>query len=401
MEVQTLKVYANGAELPASSIGLPLQIRHGRSGTDTQPDASQLTFIWAEPDLPIAGGSLVDVFLDLPQGGTHAAWGAPDVPWGSPGYTWEGATVATAQRFAGRVSDVTAVELDGQVIEYEITCIGTLAELGRIPITISRPAETDVERVLAIGVAAGVTVHVIGGDPVNLTADNIDKDALSALHEVAGWTGGLIFQGRDGSVFYGTRSHREGPAQSIIPADAILDGIQWSTTVQDILNHVVVTFGDPQTQNTYRDDDSIAQWGFKHVEVSTKLLGDQEADEFGQTILARRRTPFWTMPGIVVHSLDCTPAEHYDVNLLAISMGVILPIQNTPAPIGVGDVEVWTVEGWVETWEDPNDQVLQISVSDRQRWGAYALNRWSFQAGEDWQFWLDNGSWLEQLTYGN
>lgn len=401
METETLRVYANGVELPASSIGLPLTIRHGRSGTDTQPDAPELTFIWAQQDLPLTGGNIVEVFLDLPQSGTHGAWGSPDIPWGSPGYTWTGSTMAASQRFKGRVTDVRAVESNGVVYEWEIRCTGTLADLGRKPIDISRPAETDVERVMAIGAAADVTVNIVGGDPVNLTADNIAKDALGALHEVAGWTGGMIAQGRDGSIFYGTRSHREGPAQAYIPAGAILDGIQWDTTTRDILNHIVVTFGDPQTQNTYRDDVSIAQWGFRHVEISTKLLGDQEADEFGQTVLARRRDPFWTMPGIIVHSLDCSPAEHYDVNLLSISMGVILPVQNAPAPIGPGDVEVWTVEGWVEQWSDPKDQVLQISVSDRQRWGAYALNRWSGQVVEDWQFWLDYGSWLEQLNYGN
>lgn len=401
MEVKTLRVYVDGVELPASSIGLPLTIRHGRSGTDTQPDAPEMTFIWAEQTVPLTEGNIVEVFLDLPKSGTHGAWGSPDIPWGSPGYTWVGATMATSQRFKGRVTDIRAVESQGIVYEYDIRCTGVLADLGRIPIDIARPAETDVERVQAIGAAAGFTVVVVGGDPVNLTADTIAKDALGALHEVASWTGGLVAQGRDGSIFYGTRSHREGPAQAYIPADAIIDGIEWTSTSRDILNHIVVTFGDPQTQNTYRDDTSIAKWGFRHVEISTKLLGESEANEFGQTVLARRRDPFWSMPGIIVHSLDCSDAEHYDVNLLAVSMGVILPVQNIPSPIGVADVEVWTVEGWVEQWSDPTDQVLQIAVSDRQRWGAYALNRWSTQATEDWQFWLDNGSWLEQLTYGN
>lgn len=401
MEVQTLRVYANGVELPASSIGLPLVIQHGRSGTDTQPDAPQLRFIWCEPTLPLTGGNLVEVFLDLPTGGTHTAWASPDVPWSSPGYTWEGAQMGVSQRFKGRVSDIQAVEQDGNIWEWDITCTGVQAELGRKPINISRPAETDVERVQAIAAAAEVPVMIIGGDPVNLTADNIAKDALGALHEVAGWTGGLVWQGRDGTLMYGTRSHREGPAQSIIPAGAIVDGIQWATTVRDVVNHCVVTFGEPQTQNTYRDDASIAQWGFRHVEISTKLLGESEANEFGNTIIARRAQPFWAMPGIYVNSLDCSVAEHYDVNLLAVSMGVILPIQTSPAPIGVGDVEVWTVEGWIETWSTPSNQQLQIAVSDRQRWGAYALNRWSEQVLHDWQFWLDNGTWLEQLTYGN
>jgi len=106
------------------------------------------------------------------------------------------------------------------------------------------------------------------------------------------------------------------------------------------------------------------------------------------------------MPGVMVNSEDCSPPEFYEVNLLSVGTGVILPVPETPGPITPGGVATWTVEGWVEQWDTAYTQQMQISVSDRQRWGAYVLNRWSGMAAEDWQYWADL-TWLEQLTGGS
>ena len=115
-EVNTLRVVLDGQELPGSSIGLPLVIQHGRSGTDSQPDSPKLTLVWCEETAPFEAGLVVDVFLDLPTAGTHTTWGSPTAPWGSPGHTWLGATVGVSQRFHGRVTDVTAVEQDWVIL---------------------------------------------------------------------------------------------------------------------------------------------------------------------------------------------------------------------------------------------------------------------------------------------
>ena len=101
------------------------------------------------------------------------------------------------------------------------------------------------------------------------------------------------------------------------------------------------------------------------------------------------------MPGILVNSQDCTDAAHYQLNTLNQGAGVVIDIPTTPGPVGVP--EAWTVEGWVEQWDTFDAQQLQLAVSDRQRWGAYALNTWTATATRSWAHYVPM-SWLDALT---
>lgn len=390
-------VTANGTPLDPSNVILPLVIRHGRSGTDTQPDAPSCTFTWRGASTPFTRGDPIVVDLDLPVAGSHAAWGDPVVQWTDLGHTWSGAPIGTVRRFSGVVVAIQAREDDGDVTEWTVNAVGIQNRLGYVNIRTTRPAETDVERVAAICATAGVPFAVFGSDTVDLLPDEINRDALSAVHEICSWSGGMLFNGKDGTLYYGTAQHRDTDAAAVLAPSAVLDGVAWDTTTADIVNHVVVTYGDPETQNTYQDATSQGRWGFRHVEVSTKLATQVEADEFGNTILVRRKAPFWVMPGVLVRSDVCTDAEYWEANLLSVSMGVLLAVPPEPGPVA-GTPDVWTVEGWVETWDRHDMQRLQIAVSDRARWGSYALRRWSDMALDPWSYWAANYSWLTLLT---
>jgi hypothetical protein len=376
-------------------VALPLTIQHGRSGQGTQPDAPTAGFTWIGQTCPIKLGDAVSITLDLPTSGTSRTWGDMNATWTDFLISWSGGEMGSSTRFAGVVSAVIAQEAGGVVQSWGIGCIGHQAALGNIHIKISRPAETDIARIQAIASAAGVPIIIDGATPCQLLPDTIDKDALSALHEVCGWTAGLLWEDRDGILHYGTADHRTGPAEGILPDSATLDGVRWDQGTTSLVNHLVVTFGEPQQQNTYRDDDSIAQWGFKHEEVTTKLALESDADIFGQTIIIRRAQPFWSMPGVVVYSIDCTDAQYWQLNNMSISMGVVIPVPPEPGPIGLQTV--WTVEGWTEVWDAPDHQRIQFALSDRARWGAYVLRRWSGQAEHDWAYWVPY-TWLQQLT---
>lgn len=387
-----------GSPLDPGSVALPLTISQGRSGAAAQPDAPTATFSWLESTVPFQLGDPVQITLDAPAGGVpNALWGDPAVTWADIAVTWDGSQIQTVPRFTGTVATIKAVESAGPVVEWEIGCIGTMAALGRKLIDYTGHAgQTDVERIRAIGSLAGVDVGIVG-DPngIPLTADSIYRDALSAMHEICSWTGGLLWNGRDGRIYYGSPDHRTTAPQAYLPAGAILDGIEWDTTTAQIINHVVVTFGESQTQNTYRDDDSIARWGFSHVEITTKLKEQSDADVFGNTVLLRRSQPYWVMPGVVTNSEDLTDSEYWESNLISVGMGVVVPVPTDPGP--AGNVAVWTAEGWQETWDTPHNQRLQFSLTDRQRWGAYALRQWSEAATFDWQYWTGY-SWLQQLA---
>jgi len=386
-----------GSVLDPGSVALPLEISHGRSGTSTQPDAPTASFTWLGETVPFGLGDPAQITLELPAGGTSATWGDPAVTWADLGYTWDGSALNVVPRFTGDVAALVAIESDGVVSGWEVGLVGTLAKLGTVPISYQAPAgQTDTERVQEIGRRAGYPITIVGPPAgLPLAADGIDRDALSALHEICSWTGGILFQGRDGEIYYGTSDHRATAAQSYLPAGAILDGVEWATTYGDVVNHVVVMFGDPQTQNTYRDDDSIEQWGFRHVEITTKLQNQSDADAFGNTVLLRRRQPFWTMPGVVTNSEDLTDAEYWESNLITFSSGVIVPVPVEPGP--TGNVAVWTAEGWQEVWDTPYNQRFQFALSDRDRWGSYVLRRWDAVALETWDYWTAY-SWLQQLA---
>ena len=497
-------------ELDPHNVALPLEITMGRSGTTLMPDAPTCSFDWLGDVPPFQLGTVIRITLDLPVYTTdRAKWADSAVNWGSGLTTWVGEDVQTIDRFAGYITDLKAMESDGVVYGWQVHCTGVAALLGQTPVRMTRPAETDADRINAIAAKAGVSVAIIGGDYVNLVADNIDADALSAMQEICDSSGGIVVQLRNGLIAYGTRGHRDVDATRELPDSVILDGIEWYQNVNELLNHVVVTFGweppqpepgiwnhssntsmgDPgsgnfrvsagldqlsisryaldgtdyyayfsefedsdyaavrekadsehsavftvtnivnggswflmnldvhdqqggglspnvdvifdwtlsttQTQNTYRDDASIDEWGFRHAEINTMLAQQSDADEMGNTVLARRATPYWVIPGILCNSDDMSVVEYRNINEMQVGVGLLLKIPVAPGPIG--EVESWSVEGWVERWEKHNQQLMQLSVSDRQRWGAYALRRWSGQAEHTWQFWVDY-TWLEQLT---
>lgn len=388
-------IRVNGTPLDPALVALPLTIQHGRTAAGIQPDAPVAEFEYLNPTVPFALADPVTVELDLPVAGTHATWGDPVVTWADFGYGWGGSQLSTVTRFTGHVATLTAREENGIVVSWRVGCVGTQARLGGKFVDLSRPQETDVARVQAIMADIGAPVNILGSKTIELEPDNIFKDGLSALQEICSWTAGILWQGRDGVMNYETADARAGDAESVLPESAIVDGIEWSSTYLEVLNHVVVTWGPQETQNTYRDDTSIAQWGFRHVEIGTKIRNQQDADEFGNTVLIRRAQPYWVMPGVVINSEDCNDAEYWETNLLKLGMGVVVDIPHDPGPIG--DIAVWTVEGWVEVWDTPYNQRLQIALTDRDRWGAYALRRWDGMNLQPWSHWVPY-TWLELLA---
>lgn len=389
-----------GTALDPSKVALPLEIVHGRSGSATQPDAPTCGFTYMGSQTPpFLIGDRVEITLSLSSAGTSAAWADQVVTWGDPVWSWNGGSLGNTPRFTGRVALVVALESGGDVVEWTIGCVGTQAALGRTPIDISRPREFEQDRAQAIADAAGIPITFVGTSTIEVEADAILKDALSALHELAGWTAALVWQDKDGSMVYGFANHRATQPTAVLPSSAIVDGVEWDASYLEVVNHIVVKWGDPETQNTYRDDESIARWGYQHVEVSTKLAKESDVDELGFTILARRADPYWVMPGVLINSMDCDDAEYWEANTAKVGLGLLVDIPTTPGPVGK-TADTWNVEGWVEVWDTADNQRLQLFLSDRQRWGAYALRKWSDQVLQPWSHWQQGYTWLEQLTEG-
>lgn len=385
-----------GQPLAPCDVALPLRIIVGRSGATTQPDPPTARFRWLGEQPPFAANDPVTITLNTGYTRT-AMWGDSQARWADPNFTWSGqATPHT--RFAGEVESLVAVEKEGVVKVWEVGCVGTTARLGRFKIETSRPAETDVARVTAIAATAGRTIGILGEDRMLLEPDDIDRDALSALWEVASWTGAIVWEDRTGALFYGTADHRQTGVRASLPACILIDGLEWEQDVSQIVNHVTVEHGpdDNRVSNTYADGPSITARGYRHVDAPTLLTDTIQANALAATILLRRSRPWWAAPGALIHSDKCTPPEWWAVNRINVGDGVGLPIPPEPGAVPA-DPYAWTVEGWQETWEEKDRQRLQLALTDRARWGGAALRTWAQVRDQgSWADWVE-GSWLDML----
>ena len=381
-------------ELNPCLVPLPVSITHGRSQPTNQPDAPSAVFSYLGPTPPCQVGDVLEITT---EGGAPVTWDDPDTLWADPAVTWDGAGPAgpVVWRFNGEVSQLKAVEVGGAVTGWDVTATGHQARLGFAPVDITRPTETDIARVTAIAAAAGVTIEVRGAPGVTLTDDAIDTNALNALHEVCQSSGGVLWADRDGTLVYGTLHRATGVPSWQLSCELILDGVEWDRGTQDILNHLVIKYGpqDTQTQDTYRDDPSINAWGYRHTEISTLCATSPDAGLLAQLILARRAQPHWVMPGVI--ALEDAATREQWAQLAGIEFGdtAILPVATDPAPTP-GISTQWTVEGWVEVWDEHGWRV-QLALSE-YRFGA--LRTWEQNATQSWRYWADNHTWTTALV---
>jgi hypothetical protein len=376
-------------DLNPCNVALPVEIKHGRSGVDSQPDAPDCTFTYLGPRQPTALGDVIEVEV---AGSSGATWTDPAVQWDDPGVSWLG-TRGRSLRFRGRVTSVKAAEAGGNVVAWEIIATGEQARLGSTPVKITRPAETDVDRVQAIAAAAGVAIDIVGDPGPTLLEDNIDRDALGAIHEVCAWSGGLLWQQKDGTLTYGTMHRGEVMPEWRIACPFVADGIEWQRKTDAIVNHVTVTYGDPQAQDTYRDDPSIAKWGFHHRDVDSKCATAADASSLAAAILARRRTPRWVMPGVLLLRDKATSSDWAQVTNMDIGHTALIDVETVPTPVP-GAITTWTVEGWVETWE-ANGRRVQLALSETRIGGPIP---WSEADDETWDHWRTSASWLTAMV---
>lgn len=384
--------------LDPCSIVLPFRIVMGRSGNNTAADPPGCTFVYRGETIPFAEGDWVRVDITLTFPGP-ALYDDPVVPYDAHNYLYDGETSVTIPRFQGNVQKLTAREEHGPVTQWDVTCVGRTVTLGRAPFKDHRPQETDVVRAMALSASDGWALQVHGSSEVTMEAADLNTNALAALHDVCSDSGALLWEGTDGELHYGAPDHRETGASARIPDCAILDGISWDLDTTEIVNDITVSFG-PQSariEHTYTDFISQDRWGRMHSDADTGLHDYVDANALAAEILVRRNQPWWNAPGVLLYSDQMTDAEFRDMNALEVGQGVAVPIPPEPGHVPSAPY-LWTVEGWVETWNTRHRQELQIALTDRARWGAAALMTWQQQLdGGDWQHWLDNGTWLDQL----
>lgn len=376
MVIDPPAVLINGEPMDPDRILLPLSIVHGRGTIYDQPDTPQAAFSWLGADPPVGLGDTIEII------------------WYGPAGSW-----SAMPRFTGRVVEIQAREDLWQVQAYEITCSGRMLDLALAHVTLTRPAETDLARVAAISAAAGIPVTVVGTTSTMLVPDDIDRDALSALHEIAVSSAAIIWEDPDGAIRYGAPDHRDAAPVQLLADTSVMDGLEWVRSVTQVINHVVITFGTEaaREQNTYRDDESIALWGLRSVAVESLCADEEQASNLAATILARRRNPQWNSPDVRIDSRSPISLSGLSVaNSVRVGDGLMLPVPLAPGEVP-SPVVPWTVEGWTERWDDPGRQEITLAVSDRSPWAVHPLRTWEQMRADTWQTWAA-GSWLDLLV---
>ena len=136
MTAYPVDVSAAGALLDPCRVMLPLQIVHGRSDVVNQPDAPTASFVWENNTAPGRLGDPVTVAQRFQF--DSALWGDPGATWADPAALWGGGVETSVPRFAGYIDSMIATEVLGQVVSWEVGCVGGQATLGYRPITASQ-----------------------------------------------------------------------------------------------------------------------------------------------------------------------------------------------------------------------------------------------------------------------
>jgi hypothetical protein len=328
-------------------------INHGRSDTNSQPEASSATVSFTtSPDDPLP--PVVDVGAAV---------------------TVTAHTTGTYARFSGRVTDVTLGWEDngpdtpdsgvGQLV-----AIGLLADLGRHVVgEAPYPQELDGARVARVLAAAGVVLNPATSDPgkVQILPRDIDSQpALDVAQNAAQSANGIVWETRAGEIRYADADHRRNAVPNLVlDACNVLVTPTWQRTIQGLVNDVSIGYGVPpegedQPRYVATSDPSIARYGRYAMTATTELAELADAQAMGQLLLVRNSSPVWIMAVLPVDVKGLTAAE-YDA-LLGLDVHGLITLTGLPA-IGTAPTSaaLW-VEGWTErlAWAD---HTIELVVS--------------------------------------
>jgi len=378
-----------GARLDPRRVGTPVQITLGRSTPNVQPDPPAAVFQWLGAEPPFNLGDSVLIEASIGGSDDVPSWADPAYAWDDPGAVWGEAALEPVPRFTGTVETIDVALDVGELDVWAVGCLGTSATVARQPVRLERQRETDFERVAAIAADAGITVAIRGTETVHLIPDNIRRNALSALHEIAASSGAIVWEDPDGTIIYGARDYRVALTAKVwLTPSEVLHGLNYTRNTVDVTNDITIGYGTGNASNTYRDTDSIAAWGLRATDIDTLLDDEVDADALGTTILGRRRNPRWALDTVAVDSSTLTPPNRRELMRVTLGQPISLPIAHDPD--GPRDPTLWAVEGWAEVWDHANgplEQALAIYCTHRDLWGDALLRTYAELAEQTYAHW--------------
>ena len=204
-------------------------------------------------------------------------------------------------------------------------------------------------------------------DLFDSTGDPGAINALSYVQTVADSGSGFIFETTTGGIGYQDQDHRADyvTANGFINIGKnfiLADGINVTTSRNEIINDAIVTYGDPTTSFETEELDSISLYGRVTTSIDTFLKTSTDAETLADRIVLLNAYPEPVIQGIKIQIDAPTMTQPLLDALVGVFFGMPVSVTDFPALLFPGQFF-----GYVEGWEWDIDRftaTLTLNVSD-------------------------------------
>jgi hypothetical protein len=174
------------------------------------------------------------------------------------------------------------------------------------------------------------------------------------LTDLTSQTGlGYLYETSSGNIGYADaerRSDNYGLNTITIDADILsAEGLITRLQTTDIINSVVVQWGDPIAEETAQNDTSVSTYGLLQNVVPTILAEQLDAQEQALRLVELRGNPKISFDKVSVNLSNSNITDAVRDALIGISMDSLVAITNLPTGIISSGVFEGFVEGWIFT----------------------------------------------------
>ena len=204
-------------------------------------------------------------------------------------------------------------------------------------------------------------------DLFDSTGDPGAINALSYVQTVADSGSGFIFETTTGGIGYQDQDHRADyvTANGFINISKnfiLADGINVTTSRNEIINDAIVTYGDPTASFETEELDSISLYGRVTTSIDTFLKTSTDAETLADRIVLLNAYPQPVIQGIKIQIDAPTMTQPLLDALVGVFFGMPVSVTDFPALLFPGQFF-----GYVEGWEWDIDRftaTLTLNVSD-------------------------------------
>jgi hypothetical protein len=223
-------------------------------------------------------------------------------------------------------------------------------------------------------------------DLFDSTTDPGAINALNYVQTVADSGSGYIFETTSGGIGYQDQDHRADYVSAngfinISKNFILADGINVTTSRNDIINDAIITYGDPTASFQTEELDSISLYGRITASIDTYLKTSTDAETLADRIVLLNAYPQPVIQGIQIQIDAPTMTQPLLDALVGVFFGMPVSVTDFPALLYPNQFFGY-VEGW--SWDiDRFTARLTLNVSDFT-FSAVPVAWQDVFAGESW-----------------